>query len=74
MLYSLDTLAAEQLVPTLAKLADAVGSLSTLLTERNAGSTRDSKQRPLVSGHKFDASKIVPYTGESDIGTSEEYW
>ena len=64
----------EQLAPTLAKLADAVGSLSTLLTERNAGSTRDSKQRPLVSGHKFDASKIVAYTGECAVGTTEEYW
>ena len=64
----------EQLAPTLAKLADAVGSLSTLLTERNTGSTRDPKQRPLVSGHKFDTGKIVQYTGECAIGTTEEYW
>jgi hypothetical protein len=50
----------EQLASTLGKLTDVIGNLGTLLTDnmsRNARSTRDPKQR-LISGHKFDTSKI----------------
>jgi hypothetical protein len=67
----------DQLAPTLDKLAEAIGNFGTLLTDnigRNANSTLDSKQRPLMSGHKFDTSKIVQYTGQCTLGTTEEYW
>ncbi len=46
----------DQLSSTLGKLTDVIGNLGTLITDnmsRNAGSTRDSKQR-LMSGHKFE--------------------
>ncbi len=59
----------EQLASTRGKLTDVIGNLGTLITDnmsRNAGSTRDSKQR-LMSGHKFDTSKIHPYTGECTL-------
>ncbi len=41
---------------------------------RTAGFTRDAKQRPPLSGHKFDVSKIVQYTGECSLGDAHEYW
>jgi hypothetical protein len=66
----------DHLVSTLGKLTDVIGNLGTLITDnmsRNAGSTRDSKQR-LMSGHKFDTSKIHPYTVEYTLGTPHEYW
>jgi hypothetical protein len=66
----------DQLAATLGKLTDVIGNLGTLLTDnmgRNAGSTRDSKQR-LMSGHKFDTSKIRQYTGECILGAPDEYW
>ena len=66
----------DQLSSTLGKLTDVIGNLGTLITDnvsRNAGSTRDSKQR-LMSGHKFDTSKIHPYTGECTLGAPHEYW
>ncbi len=56
----------DQLGSTLGKLTDVIGNLGTLITDNmrhNAGSKRDSKQR-LMSVHKFDTSKIHPYTGE----------
>jgi hypothetical protein len=66
----------DQLASTLGKLTDVIGNLGTLLTDnmiRNAGSTRDSKQR-LMSDHKFDTSKIHPYTGECTLRVPHEYW
>jgi hypothetical protein len=66
----------DQLTSTLGKLTDVIDNLGTLITDnmsRNAGSTRDSKQR-LMSGHKFDTSKIHPYTGEYTLGVPHEYW
>ena len=65
-----------QLSSTLGKLTDVIGNLGTLITDnmsRNARSTRDSKQR-LMSGHKFDTSKIHQYTGECILGAPDEYW
>jgi hypothetical protein len=56
----------DQLDSTLGKLTDVIGNLGTLHTDNigpHARSTRDSKQI-LMSGHKFDASKIRQYTGE----------
>ena len=67
---------ADQLTSTLGKLTDVIGNLGTLLTDnmsRNARSTHDSKQR-LMSDHKFDTSKIPPYTGDCILGTPDEYW
>ncbi len=66
----------DQLASTIGKLTDVIGNLGTLITDnmsRNAGSTRDSKQR-LMSGHKFDTRKIHPYTGECTLGDPHEYW
>ncbi len=66
----------DQVASTLGKLTDVIDNLGTLITDnmsRNAGSTRDSKQR-LMSGHKFDTSKIHPYTGEYTLGAPHEYW
>ena len=66
----------DQLTSTLGKLTDVIGNLGTLITDNmshNAGSTRDSKQR-LMSGHKFDTSKIHPYTGLCILGAPDEYW
>ncbi len=66
----------DQLVSTLGKLTDVIGNLCTLITDnmsRNARSSRDSKQR-LMSGHKFDTSKIHQYTGECILGAPDEYW
>jgi hypothetical protein len=66
----------DQRASTLGKLTDVIDNLGTLITDnmsRNAGSTRDSKQR-LMSGHKFDTSKIHPYTGECTLGAPHEYW
>jgi hypothetical protein len=65
----------DQLTSTLGKLTDVIGNLGTLITHnmsRNAGSTRDSKQR-LMSDHKYDISKIHPYTGERTLGDPHEY-
>ena len=62
---------------TFEKLAAVIGSLGTLLSDnigRNASSTRDSKQRPPMSGHTFDTSKIVQYTGQCTLDTTEEHW
>ena len=67
----------DQLNPTLDKLAETVGNLDTLFTDNighYASCTRDSKHRPLMSGRKFDTSKIVQYTGECVLDTTEEYW
>jgi hypothetical protein len=66
----------DHLASTLGKLTDVIGNLGTLITDnmsRHAWSTRDSKQR-LMSGHKFDTSKIHPYTGECTLGAPHEYW
>ncbi len=66
----------DQLASTLGKLTDVIVNLGTLLTDnmsRNARSTRDSKQR-LMSVHKFDTSKIRPYTGDCILGSPDEYW
>jgi hypothetical protein len=66
----------DQLASTLGKLTDVIGNLGTLITDnmsRNARATRDSKQR-LMSGHKFDTSKIHQYTGECILGAPDEYW
>ncbi len=66
----------DQMSSTLGKLTDVIGNLGTLITDnmsRNAGSTGDSKQR-LRSDHKFDTSKIHPYTGEYTLGAPHEYW
>jgi hypothetical protein len=66
----------DQLASTLGKLTDVIGNLGTLITDnmsRNASSARDPKQR-LMSGHKFDTSKIHPYTGECILGAPDEYW
>ncbi len=66
----------DQLASTLGKVTDVIGNLGTLITDnmsRNAGSTRDSKQR-LMSDHKFDTSQIHPYTGECTLGAPHEYW
>ncbi len=55
---------------------DVIGNLGTLVTDnmsRNARSTHDSKQR-MMSDHKFDTSKILPYTGDCILGTPDEYW
>jgi hypothetical protein len=60
----------DQLDSTLGKLTDVIGNIGSLLTDNmshNPGSTRDSKQR-LMSGHKFDTSKIHQYTGECTLG------
>jgi hypothetical protein len=65
-----------QLASTFGKLKDAIGNLGTLIIDnmsRNARSTRDSKQK-LMSGHKFDTSKIRQYTGDYTLGPPDEYW
>ena len=67
----------DQFDPTIDKLTEVIDNLGPLITDnigRNASSTRDSKQCPLMSGHKFDTSKIVQYKGECALGTTEEYW
>jgi hypothetical protein len=66
----------DQLASTLGKLTDVIGNLGTLITDnmsRNARSARDPKQK-LMSGHKFDTSKIHPYTGVCILGAPDEYW
>jgi len=66
----------DQLASTLGKLTDVIGNLGTLITDnmsRNARSARDPKQK-LMSGHKFDTSKIHPYTGLCILGAPDEYW
>jgi hypothetical protein len=67
---------ADHLASTLGKLTDVIENLGPLLTDsmsRNARATRDSKQR-LMSGHKFDVSKIHQYTGDCILGAPDEYW
>ncbi len=66
----------EQVTSTFGRLKDIIGNLGTLITDNmshNARSTRDSKQR-LMSGHKFDTSKIRQYTGDCTLGAPDQYW